>query len=104
MAVNPSARRCHQVIVSLCGAHLASTIPLLEDVHVEDPNYQEDISGIYGGAHHQASDLDGDRSMAAADPSHDQMDAVFSMMWPNALLDGPDQEQDDSWMDFLNGI
>lgn len=104
VAVNPSARRCHQVIVSLCGAHLASTIPLLEDAHVENPNYQADVSGIYGGTHHQASDLDGDRSMAAADPSHDQMDAFFSMMWPNALLDGPDQEQDDSWMDFLNGI
>lgn len=103
MAVNPSARRCHQVIVSLCGTHLASAIPLLEDTSVEDPNYRDHMSGIYGGAHHHTSDVDGDRSMAAAD-SHDQMNAVFSMMWPNALLDGPDQQQDDSWMDFLNGI
>lgn len=103
MAVNPSARRCHQVIVSLCGSHLASAIPLLEDINVQDPNCQEDLSDIYGGAHHQVSDVDGDRSMAAADTSHDQMNAVFSMMWPNALLDGG-QEQDDSWMDFLNGI
>lgn len=104
MAVNPSARRCHQVIVSLCGAHLASAIPLLEDTNAEDPNCRGDPGGIYGGTQHHASDVDGDRSMAAADTSHDQMDAVFSMMWPNALLDGPGQEQDDSWMDFLNGI
>ncbi|KAL7918665.1 fungal-specific transcription factor domain-containing protein [Trichoderma austrokoningii] len=103
VAVNPSARRCHQVIVSLCGTHLVSAIPLLEDINVQDPNCGKDASGVYGGAHHQISDVDGDRSMAAADNSHDQMDAVFSMMWPNALLDGG-QEQDDSWMDFLNGI
>lgn len=103
MAVNPSARRCHQVIVSLCGTHLASAIPLLEDVNVQDPNCGEDASGVYGGAYHQFSDVDGDRSMAAADTSNDQMDAVFSMMWPNALLDGG-QEQDDTWMDFLNGM
>jgi transcriptional regulatory protein GAL4 len=91
------------VIVSLCGAHLASAIPLLEEINPQDPNCGEDTSGIYGGAHHQVADADGDRSMAAVDTSNDQMDAVFSMMWPNALLDGG-QEQDDSWMDFLNGI
>jgi transcriptional regulatory protein GAL4 len=104
VAVNPSARRCHQVIVSLCGTHLDSAIPLLEDSNAQDPNYGEDVSGgIYGGAHHQVSDVDGDRSMAAADASNEQMDAVFSMMWPNVLLEGG-QEQDDSWMDFLNGM
>lgn len=91
------------MIVSLCGTHLASEIPLVEEINVQDADGGEYSSGIYGGAHHQVADGDGDRSMAAADISNDQMDAVFSMMWPNALLDGG-QEQDDSWMDFLNGI
>jgi transcriptional regulatory protein GAL4 len=103
--VNPSARRCHQVIVSLCGTHLISAMPLLEDTNIEDSACQpEDIKGTYGGVYPQESDVDGDRSMAAADNSHDPMNAVFSMMWPNALFDGVDNEHDDSWMDFLNGI
>ncbi|KAL6835481.1 fungal-specific transcription factor domain-containing protein [Trichoderma camerunense] len=105
--VNPSARRCYQVLVSLCGAHLDTPMPFLpEDVNSEEPLVlqSEDVDGFHGAIYHQASDADGDRQMMSGVDSNDQMNAVFGMMWPNTLFDTAEKGHDDSWMDFLNGI
>ncbi|KAK0758787.1 hypothetical protein N5P37_008270 [Trichoderma harzianum] len=105
--VNPSARRCYQVIVSLCGAHLDTPMPLLpEDVNSEESLVlqSEDVDGFNSAIYRQDSDADGDRQMMSGVNSNDQMNAVFGMMWPNTLFDTADKGHDDSWMDFLNGI
>lgn len=105
--VNPSARRCYQVLVSLCGAHLDTPMPFLpEDVNSKEPLVlqSEDVDGFHGAIYHQASDADGDRQMMSGVDSNDQMNAVFGMMWPNTLFDTAEKGHDDSWMDFLNGI
>ncbi|KAL7933866.1 fungal-specific transcription factor domain-containing protein [Trichoderma chlorosporum] len=104
--VNPSARRCHQVIVSLCGAHLNTPMPLLGDVNAEDMSslQSKDVDEAYRGISRQAPDTDEDRSMTSMDNPNHQMNAVFSMMWPNTLFDSADKEHEDTWMDFLNGI
>ncbi|KAM6486334.1 fungal-specific transcription factor domain-containing protein [Trichoderma sp. SZMC 28011] len=105
--VNPSARRCYQVLVSLCGAHLDTPMPLLpEDVNSEETlvPQSEDVDGFNSAIYRQASDADGDRQMMSGVDSNDQMNAVFGMMWPNTLFDTAEKGHDDSWMDFLNGI
>ncbi|KAJ4863530.1 fungal specific transcription factor domain-containing protein [Trichoderma breve] len=105
--VNPSARRCYQVLVSLCGAHLDTPMPLLpEDVNSEETLVlqSEDVGGFNSAIYRQASDADGDRQMMSGVDSNDQMNAVFGMMWPNTLFDTAEKGHDDSWMDFLNGI
>ncbi|KAL6879354.1 fungal-specific transcription factor domain-containing protein [Trichoderma novae-zelandiae] len=104
--VNPSARRCHQVIVSLCGTHLNISAPLLDDASLEATStlQPESVFSVHGEAFHHTSDADGDRRMMPVDDPHDHMHAVFSMMWPNALFDTADKGHDDSWMDFLNGV
>ncbi|KAL7941883.1 fungal-specific transcription factor domain-containing protein [Trichoderma barbatum] len=104
--VNPSARRCHQVIASLCGAHLNSSTVLPEDADAGGiaTLQPEDVGGAHGGSYRPGSDADGDKPMMSADNSNDQINAVFSMMWPNTLFDTADKEHDNSWMDFLNGI
>ncbi|UKZ45885.1 hypothetical protein TrVGV298_000078 [Trichoderma virens] len=104
--VNPSARRCHQVIVSLCGTHLNTPTHLLENANAEEISALQsgDLNKAHGGIYLQASDADGDRPMISGDNTNDQMNAVFSMMWPNTLFDTAGKEHEDSWMDFLNGI
>lgn len=81
-------------------------MPLLEDVTPEEPPVlqSEGVDGLHSAIYCQASDTDGDRQMMTGVNSNDQMNAVFSMMWPNTLFDTADKGHDDSWMDFLNGI
>ncbi|RFU76080.1 fungal specific transcription factor domain-containing [Trichoderma arundinaceum] len=104
--VNPSAGRCYQVIFSLCGAHLNSPPHLPADANLENASAPQlgYLDDAHSRPYHQASDADGDNTMMPIDGSHDPMNAMFSMMWPNALFDAADKERDDSWMDFLNGI
>lgn len=106
MPVNPSAERCYQVLFSLCSAHLKLPESLGEDSASNDifTHQQEIVDSIHSDVHRQSSDINGDSSMISGENSNDQMDAVFSMMWPNALFDIEDKGHENSWMDFLNGI
>ncbi|KAH0497666.1 hypothetical protein TgHK011_004955 [Trichoderma gracile] len=104
--VNPSAQRCHQVIAGLCRGQLNSSSPLPDDARLEATStlQPESVFDVHDAFFRHTSEAVGDRPMMPTENSHNHMNAVFSMMWPNALFDTAAKENDDSWMDFLNGI
>ena len=79
--VNPSAPRCHQVIMKLCGHYL-------KDIGID----QEQVT------------MDGVGFSPTNESPQTQMNHVYSMMWPNVpALEADVVMQDDAWMEFLRG-